>query len=223
MSGRIKAGIVAVAGMIATSAGAATQDRQGWATLFVSAPVGGGFQLSGEAIDRVVDDVGRNGQLELRLEVGHPLSKRVTLWGGYVRTQTYVAGGRDGIENQMVEQANWLVGSLGHVAIASRTRLEQRFLRDVARTGWRVREQVRLSLPVSHGGTALIAWAEPFVALNRNGAVPSGLDQLRTFGGVAVPVSRRLTVEAGYLNQYLHRPDGDRVNHAVSLVFNARL
>jgi hypothetical protein len=50
--------------------------------------------------------------------------------------------------------------------------------------------------------------------------VGSGLDQNRAFGGVGIRVSSKARVEIGYMNQFLHGPLQNRMNHVLSGVVN---
>ena len=209
---------------IAVPTGARTRnDAQIWSDFLLSKPVHTGVLLSGEIVNRIVDDAAREGQVETRLQVGHPFSRTVTGWVGWVHFTTYAALGRNGIENHAVEQLNWTPGRIGRVAVALRTRLEQRAIRGVGATNWRIREQLRLTMPLHPGGPALVAWGEPFLALNRTRAQPYRLELSRAFAGVTVPLAKHLDLEAGYLNEYLPRPAGDRDNHALSTTLSLRL
>ena len=122
---------------------------QPWPTVFVSGPINDQVMISGELINRVSVDDTRSSQLEARLQIGHRLTDRLTGWIGYVHVVTYVADGRNGIDNQMVEQLNWNMGTLGKLRLSSRTRLEERFLRGNDAVSWRIREQLRASTAVA--------------------------------------------------------------------------
>lgn len=217
--------IVALFALSIASPAAARVDNDGqlWADLFVSKAVVPGVLVSGELINRSVDDVSREGQIETRLQVGHVFSRKLTGWIGWVHFTTYAATGRNGIENHAVEQLNWSPGKLGSVAVALRTRFEQRAIRGVGDTSWRLREQARFTLPLRPGRAALVLWGEPFLAVNRTRAQPYLLDRTRAFVGLNVPLAPHLDVEAGYLNEYLPRPTGKRDNHAFSTVLSLRL
>jgi hypothetical protein len=201
--------------------GAIAQDRiQPWPTLLVVIPATPKWSASVETIGRLarVDD--KPSQLELRLELGRAISKQLTLWVGYVHVSTYRPGIPTGIENQIVEQANWRVGTFAGITASSRTRLEQRFIQGADKTAWRLREQVRLTLPLKKHGPALVLWTEPFVALNHTSATQTTFDQIRSFAGISIPLSPRADIELGYLNQHLHRASGDAANDVIPVVLN---
>lgn len=196
---------------------------QPWPTVDLTAPLGGKWSGSVEVVGRIADDRTRPSQIESRFEIGRALNEHVTLWAGYVHIVSYNIGRRDGIEDQAVEQLNWNVGNVGPFRLASRTRLEQRFIVGNDRTAWRMREQLRAMLPIGHGPVSGVLWAEPFVALNRTAATARTFEQLRSFAGVSFRMSKHADVEFGYLNQRLWRASGNVVNHAVPLVLNVRL
>jgi hypothetical protein len=194
---------------------------QPWPTVYVSAPLDKGWSISGEVVGRLDREHTGPSQMEARLQLGHSIGRDLVLWVGYVHVVSYPPLGRVGLEDQVVEQLNWKAGSIGGVTFSSRTRLEQRFQRGASATNWRVREQVKASVPLGHHVTGII-WVEPFIALNQTSSVRSGFDQLRSFAGISVPLSPHVEIEAGYLNQFLPRASGDIHNDAVPITLNIR-
>ncbi len=200
----------------------AREEIQPWPTIIASVPVAGKWLGSVEIINRVVSDSARPSQLEARFQLGRPLGAGIVAWAGYVRVTTYHPGAPAGIENQAVEQLNWAMGRVAGVQLSTRTRLEQRFIRGADGTAWRVREQLRLAMPLAPRGPALVAWGELYITLNRTSATRTTFDQLRAFVGVSVPVSPQADVEIGYLKQHLHRVTGDVSNDAIPMVLTMR-
>jgi hypothetical protein len=210
----------AVLGLHAMEAHA--QSVQPWPDLFVTVRLPNDWTVSGEAIGRVADD-SRTSQAETRAQVGRILSKRVTVWLGWVHIANFNPHAANTSEDQVVEQLNWTIGALGPVRLSTRTRLEQRFIEGVGDTSWRWRQQVRVAVPLApKHAPSFVLWAEPFVALNRTGAQSHTLDQLRSFAGLSFPISERIDWEIGYLNQRLYRRSGTIVNDAVPIVLNLR-
>lgn len=148
------------------------------------------------------------------------LSARLTVAVSSGHLVTDNDGRRDGIEDQLVEQLSWTVGTVGPVTLLSRTRLEQRFIVGNDGLAWRLREQLRLVAPIKRSPLSAVLWAEPFIALNRTGATRETFDQLRVFAGVSVRLSRHADVELGYLNQHLHRVSGNVTNDVVPVILN---
>jgi hypothetical protein len=207
--------LTAIALMPAT-AQAATDDLQLWSTLSVQGKLGDGVLGFGEVVGRLTDDIGRVGQLEIRTAVGTPLSKKVTVWVGFVHVITYAKTGRDGLEETPFAQLNWNMGKLLGGALSSRTRLEDRFARGASNMALRARSQVKWSKPLKAKGPNAVVWIEPFYSFNRTSAVRPGIDQVRTFVGVNFKLSKHAEMDVGYLNQYLNRATGDRSNHSIS-------
>lgn len=207
----------------AAPACAATKDSQLWTSIVVSGRISETVLVSGDVVSRYADDVGRLGQLVLRGQIGTPLSKTVTAWVGYAHAITYARSGPKAIEERSFEQVNWALGTIGTARLSSRTRLEQRFLHGIDAPAWRLREQLRLVVPLRVRGPSAIAWVEPMVSLNATTGVRSGIDQVRGFAGVGFPLDKHFDVEAGYLHQYVNRAAGDRSNHALSVSLIARL
>ena len=84
---------------------------------------------------------------------------------------------------------------------------------------WRFRQLVRGQLPLTEGqGTQLVLWSEAFYNLNQADWGPrEGFDRWRNFVGIAVPVTKGVTLEPGYLNQAVFRPGEDRFDHIASV------
>jgi len=193
---------------------------QAWPAAILSVGLGGKWSATGDVVGRISRDPARASQLRWRVSASRRVGARVTLALSYARTVSYNRGRRDGIEDQLAAQLGWAIGTIGPVALSSRTRLEQRFIVGADRTAWRLREQIRAVLPIKGTPVSGVAWAEPFVALNRTSATPVTFDQLRAFAGVSLRLSRHADVEFGYLNQHIHRLSGDVSNDVVPVVLN---
>ena len=102
--------------------------------------------------------------------------------------------------------------------VISRTRLEQRMIEGREDTGWRLRQFVRLQVPIARkGAVQAVAFTEGFFNLNSTTwGARDGVDQWRTFVGVGLPVGPRMRLEPGYLNQRVFRRGEDRTNHVLS-------
>ncbi|MEO9133115.1 MAG: DUF2490 domain-containing protein [Sphingomonas sp.] len=213
--------LVFIAACALAAVPAYAKKAQPWPTLYVSAPLGEGWSISGEAVGRIDRDGTGPSQMEVRLELGHAITPKLVLWAGYVHVVSYPPLGRAGLEDQVVEQLNWKAGSIAGVTFSSRTRLEQRFQRGVSTTNWRVREQVKAAVPLGRHVTGIV-WVEPFLALNQTSGARRRFDQLRSFAGISVPISPHVEIEAGYLNQFLPRASGNIHNDAVPVTLYVR-
>lgn len=217
--------IIAAAAIVAPlGAAAAEDDFEAWSTTTASGPLTGPLLASLELSIRA-DDRGTRGPTTLiRSALGYEIAENVSLWAGYVRVDTRLQGRTATGENRYFQQLSWALGSAGGVAVASRTRLEQRTIEGAADTGWRVRQQFRATVPVRKAGPTAVLSSEAFVALNTTDfGASKGLDQWRNFAGINVPATKYLSVEIGYLNRYVQRRGArDRVDHIVPLTLGLR-
>lgn len=98
-----------------------------------------------------------------------------------------------------------------------RTRLEQRFVDVDPQTGWRLRQRIGTTIPLTDGedGWALTGDAELFVTLrNTEPGGQTGVTGLRTFVGFERSFGR-YDLSVGYLRQQDIRDEAeDRVGHA---------
>lgn len=183
----------------------------------------GSWRLWLDAQLRFGDDASRLSQSILRPGLGYSVSKAWSLWLGYafISTEPPYAS-TSTTEQRLWEQALWS-GTLGPVRLTSRTRLEQRFVSTGSETGWRLREFAKGSLPIA-GGWSAVVYDEYFFNLNStNYGATAGSDRNRFFIGPGVRVSAQVTIEAGYLHQYVfgnNSPDKSDDILAVSAFWN---
>jgi hypothetical protein len=172
---------------------------------------------------RFGDDASRFSQGILRPGVGYSLSRAWTVWLGYayIRTEPPYAS-TSTYEHRIWEQATWS-DRIGRTRLSSRTRLEERFVSTGSQTGWRLREFVKLSVPLGSIWSAVL-YDEYFYNLNStNYGATAGSDRNRFFIGPGVSISPQLTIEAGYLHQYVfgtNAPDKSDDILAVSAFWN---
>ncbi|WP_338501703.1 DUF2490 domain-containing protein [Sphingomonas kaistensis] len=120
-------------------------------------------------------------------------------------------------ETRLIQQASYDVGSFG---LKGRTRIEQRFIDDADKTGWRVRQRLGYAIPLTDekGGWKLAGSAEGFLTLratSRGG--DTGITGLRTFVGFERSLGK-VDLGVGYTRQQSIRKNApDRVGHAPTL------
>jgi hypothetical protein len=198
----------------------AQDDTQAWGSVIATGPVRGDLFLWLEAQGRATDDVGGGSQFIARTAIGARIAPDAHAIAGYAYIRTDPEGGRITNEHRLWQQVQFAVvrNGNGTPLIISRTRLEQRMLEGRDDTAWRLRQFVRLQVPIARQGTVqAVAFTEGFFNLNstRWGA-RDGVDQWRTFVGIGVPVAPRMRLEPGYLNQHVFRRGEDRTNHVLS-------
>lgn len=225
MTGRRRAGLAALLVCIGVPV-RAEQDVQAWSSLSATVAVRGPVFVLLEAQARATDDLGDGSQFIGRAGVGARIGRDGQVALGYAYVRTDPAGGVLTNEHRPWQQVQWtLLRRPGGAPLAvARTRLEQRMTEGRDGTSWRLRQQVRVAVPIGQAGWQAIASTEGFFNLNATSAgVRDGVEQWRTFVGVGLPLVPRIRLEPGYLNQWVFRPGGDRVNHALSASLVVRL
>ncbi|PLK27498.1 DUF2490 domain-containing protein [Novosphingobium sp. TH158] len=207
--------------LVPLAAHAAEEDANIWLAQTATVDLGGGGQLWLEAQERFTNDASRLGQFLVRPAIGYKLDKTTTAWIGYAYVMTDPVGPVRTNEHRLFQQLSFrLLGDGKGVTITGRTRLEQRFLEEQPGTAWRLRQQLRLTAPLS-GKMRGVVWTEPFIGLNETGFQRDGLGLWRNFAGVSVPLGKAVTLEPGYLNQWVVRNGADRVDHTANLTLSA--
>ena len=155
---------------------------------------------------RFLDDSDGFHQSLVRPGIGYAFTDSATAWLGYAWIRTTPLGGDSFHEHRIWQQATW---SLRHEdwILASRTRLEQRFVDNSNDTGWRLRQFIKVTHPLPlHPRLGFAAYDEAFLDLNdTDWSADTGFAQNRLFAGLSwhFDPSGRLVAEAGYLNQLL--------------------
>lgn len=212
--------------LFAPVAARADTDTQGWGTLLVTAKAGKNWRLSNETILRTGNTRGFY-ELENNFMVGYSLDKKVTVWLGYTHDPNYLHGDFAVMERRFRQQVSFdNFAHLGPVRFNGRLRLEQRWRDGVAGTGWRLRPFLKASLPVAQGSKVMIvASHESFIDLNKTAfQTVNGEERMRNFIGINAPITKKLSIEAGYLNQHGVRPGKlDTSDHVASVALNLAL
>ena len=211
--------------MAAPPAHAATKEDAGaWINLTAMGSLKGRALYFVEVQPRFAEDRPHLSQLLLRGGIGWKLSDAVSVYAGYLHLIQPVEGGHDRNEERPFAQLNWSLGSLAGGTLAMRQRLEFRSVSTGSELGWRLRSMLRYVHPLgaSTAPRALVS-VEPFIAFDdTDWGQHKGLDQVRTFAGLEVPLAGKSTIEVGYLNQAIDGPGrANRMNHvaAVSLFY----
>lgn len=162
-------------------------------------------------------------QFIARPAVFYKFSEQGSVWLGYANAQTHTL--RLGpIEEHRIWQQFLFTHKLGSATLQSRTRLEQRSLDSGDDVGHRLRQMLRVVVPLAQAPKfSLVGTNEVFVNLNRTdwGAL-SGFDRNRLFLGLGYNASASVRLEMGYLNQYVNTATINRRNHllSTSLIFS---
>jgi len=218
--------VAALSAAVSTQALAA-HDEQLWTTQVVNVKVNDKWRVQEELVERFSDN--RHGlyEIESNTLLGYRLNKSVTVWAGYTHDPQYSGGHFAVMEQRLREQVTFdNVVKLGPGKLSFRMRTEQRWRDNVAGTGWRLRPYAKYTLPLAKGSkTALVLSSEPLINLNTTPfQKQSGLDRVRTLIAITTPLSKRITVEIGYLNQHgFVRGGPDSSDHAASVSLSLSL
>ena len=193
------------------------QDTQLWTALSVNGPIDedSRFLLWFDAHARYSDDVSRLGVSIIRPGVGYKVNDRLSLWAGYTWAVSRADGRNNITDNRFWQQATYKIAGGEWGSLSGRTRLEQRFLNTGDDTGWRARQMLRYTKPLTDQLSAT-AWNETFIALNDTDfGARSGYDQNRTFAGLRWKARPKVIIEGGYLFNDIKA--GSQENHNISL------
>ena len=166
------------------------------------------FWVEGQA--RFSNNASRFSQGFIRPGVGYDLTENSSVWVGYGWFETTVPYTPSTVhEDRIWQQFLWVKG-YSKQRWFSRSRLEQRFIPNTD-TAWRFRQLFRFEhalVPSKH--YIFAASNELFYNFNDfNDNQSHGLDQNRLYVGLGARPTKRLLVEAGYLNQTIRRVGRD--------------
>lgn len=194
-----------------------------WLNLTAEGNMAGKLRWYMELQPRLKEEGREFNQYLVRPGVHYQLTDKLIVGGGYgyIRTRTD-QGYSD--EDRIWQQAIYNTSLANSIRFSSRTRLEQRFLENGSDTGWRFRQLLRLSKPLSAWpSVSPVLWNEIFIGLNRpDWGAKKGFDQNRLFAGLAWQATPNARLEIGYLNQYVNGNAQNGMNHVLSssLFFN---
>ena len=153
-----------------------------------------------------------------RVALGYAVTDQVTLFSGFAAIQMDPAQKKPFTELRPWQQLTWNLPVKGFT-LQSRTRLEERIHQ--TNLGWRLREFIKTTVPVPGTDRVFLsAYEELFFDLDdTTWGQRSGFRQNRFFAGPGFRLDRakHVSLEVGYLNQWLDRRNEDRENHVLSL------
>lgn len=164
-------------------------------------------------------------QYLLRTSIGLDLKPGMTAWAGFDYFVTDPSGGGTRYERRLWQQLAWAAKSYDWGSLSFRSRFEQRDIENGSDIGLRFRQQAQLAIPVDSRDATAIFSVEHFSNLkDTDWGARSGFDQIRSYGGIRIPMTDSTSVEAGYMHQYVNRAGGnDAVNHTLMLHLRVRL
>jgi hypothetical protein len=199
--------------LVAVPAQAQQEDEQFWLQVNTNVPVTDKLRLTLEQIGRLSDAAGGLFHTELGGIVSYRASAAIEFGVGYRHVSGH-NGNRADDESRIRQH---VVATFG--AVTTRLRLDERFHPDGDEIGFRLRPFIRYTHPLGRNGLALFASHESFYLPNSTSwGQRRGYERMRNTAGFALPLSRRLSADVGYLNQLRPQRRGTRaqVEHALS-------
>ncbi len=188
----------------------AKRDPQVWTTGGATLDLGGPWRLNEDVVARFSENRGGLYEIELNTLVGYRVGNGLTLWGGYTHDPQYLDGEHTVTEHRIREQVTFdKLTKIGSATLSGRLRLEQRWRPSVDGTAWRFRPYLKVAMPLQRK-TNLNLSSEFFVDLNTTSfQKTTGLGRVRNLISVTTPLVKRLTGEAGYMNQHTFVQNGE--------------
>lgn len=210
---------VLLLGLAPGSLAAQDHDLQQWTLLVAQGPIKDDLLVQAEIQPRLTNDASRLGQFQISPALGYRVSKKATVFIGYMFVHTDPVDRPAFDENRIYQHVVYPIGKVGDVTLTARTRMEARTVVGAEDLAWRFRQQVRAQMPFDEDrGPLLVVWSEAFLNLNDADWGPrEGMDRWRNFVGVSVPVAKGVMLEPGYLNQAVFRRGEDRFDHIASM------
>ena len=229
--GSLCVAIIAAAGIGAAPIASAADDNIGAWAVFTTTdafPSDGGasrwhYWLDAQA--RYFDIGSGINQYLVRPAIGYDLRGSVQVWAGYARFRSRNRVGRVADENRAWQQLNWTAGRWGGGTVSMRVRLLQRSVNVGDDLGLVLRVLTRYTRPIGlDGKQSLILGVEPFFDLrDTDWSGSSGIAQNRTYIGIGWRLRDDLTVDTGYMNQFVWSDQGeDTSNHLGVVNFKVR-
>ena len=199
------------------------EDGQAWQQLNMSTALTPDMTANMEIQTRITEDAEHLGQLLLRPSIAFKLRDQVSASLGYAYVMTDVSERRVTHEHRAWQQLAYpIFGAPGSIVVTGRSRMEERTFESRDDTGYRIRQQIRVTAPIADQVGAVF-WSEAFYNFNdTDWGARRGMDRWRNFVGLSIPIQEGVTFEPGYLNQYVYRAGEDRADHVVNTTVNVK-
>ncbi|MFN4039775.1 MAG: DUF2490 domain-containing protein, partial [Erythrobacter sp.] len=207
-----------LAAVIAVPAAAADEDTAVWNAQFIKfyADKEHKIFVRLESQQRITDDVSQLGQFIFRPYVAYQVKDNLQVGGGYAyfRSESGLVDGGFVFEHRAFAEVNYRVLDRPGLKLDTRTLLESRQYENIPDQIIRARFLVQGTIPITQRGMGLVFFNEFLYNVNGSQNFDAGVEQLRNFGGVVIPVKRNVDFLTGYMNQYsLNSGREDSMNH----------
>ncbi len=178
------------------------RDNGYWAPISLRAPIYKKWQATVEYQPRWQSAADKHlTESIVRLGAGYEFNRKFSIFGGAYICSHF----KEDLdwENRLWEQATY-TSKVGPFTLQNRLRLEQIEKEEFVSSSWRIRHQLRITVPIpKHKNWYLVASEEPFFNLNSAENGPrQGFNQNRLYFGVGRQINRCTRIEVGYLHQY---------------------
>ena len=195
----------------------ASSDSQYWQTISVEDSITDHVVLSNETVLRMGGPRGFY-EVEDTIMLGYKVTPHLTLALGYTHDPNYLQGSFTVMEHRFRQQVSIGKLKLGHATVSARLRLEERWRDGQSGMGWRMRPQVKLTVPIARH-TSLAVSHESFVDLNTVGfQTKPGFERMRNSVAIGQALSKHLSIEVGYLEQHGFVANAPDTNNHVAIV-----
>ena len=200
-------------------------DIQFWPSISVIAPISHRWEVRGDGLLQVTENVSRVSRELARVVVIGKVNERLAAGGGYTWTRVDDGEGRQSVEHRAVQEIDLrITGGTNAVIVSSRTRLEERRREKEPAMAVRLRQQTRLDLPLGSRAIRAVVWNEYFYAINATDwSGRSGSRLMLNFAGIHIPIARKIAMEPGYLNQTGFVAGRNQLQHVVALFLTTPL
>ena len=157
---------------------------------------------------RFGDDTSRLSQAIIRPSIGYELTKQHSLWLGYGWIYTTKPFSNQSFDEHRLWQQYLFMQEYALGKISVRTRLEERFIEGTSKTGFRLRELIKIQRPFVHTMPFYIVGSnEIFIQVNNTIKTGnnSGFEQNRLFIGFGFYPEKKWSLELGYQSQIINR------------------
>ena len=159
-------------------------------------------------------------QYLVRPAIGYRLGGSVQVWAGYARFRTRNQSGAVADENRTWQKLNWSLGQVFDGTITMRARLLQRNVNTGNDIGRVLRFLTKYTQPIGDDGKkSLILSIEPFFDLrDTDWGGDDGIAQNRTYIGVGWHLRDKLTIETGYMNQFVWSNNSENTSNHLGVI-----
>ena len=144
-------------------------------------------------------------------QVGYQINDQASIWVGYAHGWIDPLNKPSYQESRVYQDFVWNQ-KMGDFKFSSRTRLEERINQTTGDTGYRSRQQLKVSypLPILKDLSAYVG-DEVLAYVNRNKFGKQGFSENRVLSGLSYQVTDKMGVDLGYMGQYVSNVSGNNL------------